>query len=108
MNFSQISEENSDIELSKVFDKLSKTSKNSNKELKKGKQEKESFIVKLSESRVLIDSLRSKNTMLLNIIDALENKLEKFSSNNLKSMLCIHSYVSNKPDLTVDDLSTYC
>jgi hypothetical protein len=34
MNFSRFSEENSDIELSKVFDKLSKTSKNSNKELK--------------------------------------------------------------------------
>jgi hypothetical protein len=31
MNFSQLSEENSDIELSKVFDKLCKTSKNSNK-----------------------------------------------------------------------------
>jgi hypothetical protein len=45
MNFSQLSEENSDIELSKVFDKLSKTSKNSNKELKKVKQEKESLIV---------------------------------------------------------------
>jgi hypothetical protein len=48
MNFSQLSEENSDIELSKVFDKLSKTSKNSNKELKKVKQEKESLIIKLS------------------------------------------------------------
>jgi hypothetical protein len=32
--------------------------------------------------------------------------LAKFSSDNLKSMLCIHSDVSNKPDLTVDDLST--
>jgi hypothetical protein len=41
--------------------------------------------------------------MLLNIIDALENKLEKFSSDNLKSMLCIHLDVSNKLDLTVDD-----
>jgi hypothetical protein len=34
MIFSQLSEENSDIKLSKVFDKLSKTSKSSNKELK--------------------------------------------------------------------------
>jgi hypothetical protein len=51
--------------------------------------------------------LKSENTMLLNIIDELENKLAKFSSDNLKSMLCIHSDVSNKPDLTVDDLSTY-
>jgi hypothetical protein len=40
MDLSQLSEENSDIEVSKVFDKLSKTSKNFNKELKKVKQEK--------------------------------------------------------------------
>jgi hypothetical protein len=44
--------------------------------------------------------------MLLNTINELENKLEKFSSENLKSMLCIHSDVSNQLDLTVDDLST--
>jgi hypothetical protein len=53
----------------------------------------------------LIDSLKSENTMLLNTIDALENKLKKFSSDNLKSMLCIHTYISNKPDLIIDDLS---
>jgi len=35
MNFSQLSEKNSDIELFKAFDKLCKTSKNWNKELKK-------------------------------------------------------------------------
>jgi hypothetical protein len=70
------------------------------------KQEKESSIVQLSESHALIDSLKSENTMLLNIIDELENKLAKFSSDNLKSMLCIHSDISNEPDLTVDDLST--
>jgi len=106
MNFSQLSEENSDIELSKVFDKLSKTSKNSNKELKKVKQEKESLIVQFSESHVLINSLKSENTMLLNAIDAFENKFKKFSSDNLKSMLCIHSDISNKPTLIVDHLST--
>jgi hypothetical protein len=61
------------------------------------KQEKESLIVQLSESHVLIDSLRYENTMLLNTIDAFENKLKKFSSDNLKSMLCIHSDISNKP-----------
>jgi hypothetical protein len=112
MNFSQLSEENSDIELSKVFDKLSKTSKNSNKELKRVKQEKESLIVQLSESHVLIDSLKYENTMLFNILDKLENKLKesedllkKFSSDNLKSMFCIHSDISNKPDLFVNDLS---
>jgi hypothetical protein len=40
MNFTQLSEDNSDVELSKVFDKLSKTSKNSNKELKKVNKKK--------------------------------------------------------------------
>jgi hypothetical protein len=52
--------------------------------------------------------------MLFDIIDTLENKLKesedllkKFSSDNLKSMLCIHSDISNMPDLTVDNLSTF-
>jgi hypothetical protein len=61
----------------------------------------------------LIDSLRSENTWLFDIIDTLENKLKesedllkKFSSDNLKSMLCIHSDISNKPALIVDDMST--
>jgi hypothetical protein len=110
MDFSQLSEENYDIELSKVFAKLDKIVYA--KELKKVKQEKKSLIVQLSESCVLIDSLRSGNTMLFDIIDTLENKLKesehflkKFSSNNLKSMLCIHSDVSNKLDLIVDNLS---
>jgi hypothetical protein len=40
MNFSQLSEKNSDIELFKVFDKLRKNSKVSHKKLKKVKQEK--------------------------------------------------------------------
>jgi hypothetical protein len=91
MDFSKLSEENYDIELSKVFIKLDKMV--SPKELKNVKQEKKSLIIQLSESHVLIDSLKSENTMLLNIIDALENKLAKFSSDNLKSMLCIHSDV---------------
>jgi len=50
--------------------------------------------------------------MLFDIIDTLENKLKesedllkKISSDNLKSMFCIHSDISNKPDLIVDDLS---
>jgi len=111
MDFSQLSEENHDIELSKVFAKIDKIV--SPKGLKKVKQEKESFIVQLSESHALIDSLRSENTMLFNIIDTLENELkksedllEKFSSDNLKSMLCIHSNISNKPASIVDDMST--
>jgi hypothetical protein len=76
------------------------------------KQEKESLIIQLSESHVLIDSLKSENTMLFDIIDTLENKLKesenllkKFSTDNLNSMMCIHSDISNKPDLIVDDLS---
>jgi hypothetical protein len=76
------------------------------------KQEKESLIMKLSESHALIDSLRSENTILVNIIDTLENRLKgsddllkKFLSDNLKSILCIHSDVPNKPDLIVNDLS---
>jgi predicted glycosyltransferase len=95
--------------LFKVFNKLKNAqhSKFFHKELKKVKQEKESLIVQLSESHALIDSLRSLNTMLFDIIDSHEKKLEKFSSDNLKSMLCIHFNISNKPDLVVDDLSAF-
>jgi hypothetical protein len=32
--------------------------------------------------------------------------LKNFSSDNLKSMLCIHSDIYNKPALIVDDMST--
>jgi septum formation inhibitor-activating ATPase MinD len=111
MDFSQLSEENCDIELSKVFAKLDKIVYP--KELKMEKQEKESLIVQLSKSHVLTDSLRFENTMLYDIIDTLENKLKesedllkKFSSDNLKNMLCIHSDISNKPVLIVDNMST--
>jgi hypothetical protein len=68
--------ENSDNELLKDFLKLRKISKNSNKELKNVKQEKESLIIKLSESHALIDSLKSENTMLFNTVDSLEIKLK--------------------------------
>jgi hypothetical protein len=93
MDFSQLSEENYDIELSKFFAKIDKIV--SPKELKKVKQEKESFIVQLSESHALIDSLKSENTMFLNIINELEIKLKKFSSDNLKSMLCVAPHILN-------------
>jgi hypothetical protein len=92
---------------------IGKLFKKSNKELKKIKQEKESLILQLFESHVLIDSLKSENTMLFDTVDALENKLKesedllkKFSGNNLKSMLCIHTNISNKPDLILNDLNT--
>jgi len=59
----------------------------------------------------LIDSLKSKNTIQFKTVDALENKLKesedflnKFSSDNLKGMLCIHTYNSNKLGIIVDDL----
>jgi hypothetical protein len=63
----------------------------------------------LSESHVLIDSLKSENTTLFNTIDTFENKLKesedflnKFSSDNLKSMICIHIENYNKPCIIVD------
>jgi hypothetical protein len=114
MNSSQLPNEDSDIKLFKVFNKLKNAqhSKISHKELKNVKQEKDSLIMQLFESHALIDSLRSENTMLFNIIDTLENKLKasddllkKFSGDNLKSLLCIHSDVPNKPGLIFDDLS---
>jgi hypothetical protein len=74
MDFPQLSEENYDIKLSKVFAKFDKIV--SPKELKKVKQEKESLIVQLSESHALIDSLKFKNTMLCDIIDTFENKFK--------------------------------
>jgi chromosome segregation ATPase len=84
--------ENSDTELFENFLKLSKNYKNSNKELKKVKQEKESLIIKLSKSYAFIDSLKSENTILFDTIYTLENKLKesedllkKFSSDNLKA-----------------------
>jgi nucleoside-triphosphatase THEP1 len=84
MNSSQLSEENSDNELFNIFDELN--SKFFHKVLKKVKQEKESLIIQLSESHALIDSLKSKNTMLFNTIDALENKLKEFEDTLKKNL----------------------
>jgi hypothetical protein len=56
---------------------IGKLFKKSNRELKKIKQEKYSLILQLSESHVLIDSLKSENTMLFDTVDALENKLKE-------------------------------
>jgi len=88
MNSSQLSKENYDIMIFKAFDKLknAKNSKVSHKELKKVKQEKESLIVQLSKSHVLIDSLKSENTMLFNTIDAVSLYLATFCWT--KSLLC--------------------
>jgi len=65
---------------------IGKLFKKSNKELKKIKQEKESLILQLSESHVLIESLKSENTMLFDTFDALENKLKE-SEDLLKKIL---------------------
>jgi len=112
INLLEFSEDNF-YDFSKDTLLIGKLFKKSNKELKKIKQEKESLILQLSKSHVLIDSFKFENTMLFNIVAALENKLkesedflEKFSSNNLKGMLCIHTDISNKPDLIVNHLST--
>jgi septal ring factor EnvC (AmiA/AmiB activator) len=94
INLSEFSEDDF-YDFSKDTFLISKLFKKSNKELKKIKQENESLILQLSESHVLIDSLKSENTMLFGTVDALENKLkesedllEKFSCNNLENMLC--------------------
>jgi len=86
MNSSMLFEENSNNELLEDFLKLSKIFKNFNKEFKKVKQEKESLIIQLSKSHVLVDSLKSENTMLFNTIDTLENKLKE-SKDLLKKIL---------------------
>jgi hypothetical protein len=68
----------------------------------------------LFESRALIDSLKFENTMFLETIESLEDKLKEFedllnklSSDNLKSMLCVQKDVSNKPSVIIDDLRTF-
>jgi hypothetical protein len=50
--------------------------------------------------------------MLFNTIDTLKNKLKEYEdllkkiySDNLKGMLCIHTNISNKSDLIIDNLS---
>jgi hypothetical protein len=60
----------------------------------------------------LIDVLKFENTMLFNTIDTLKNKLKEYEdllkkiySDNLKGMLCIHTNISNKSDLIIDNLS---
>jgi hypothetical protein len=75
INLSEFSE-NDFYDFSKDTLLIGKLFKKSNRELNKSKQEKESLILQLSESHVLIDSLKSENTMLLNIINELENKLK--------------------------------
>jgi len=86
MNSSMLFEENSNNELLEDFLKFSKIFKNFNKEFKKVKQEKESLIIQLSKSHVLVDSLKSENTTLFNTIDTLENKLKE-SKDLLKKIL---------------------
>jgi hypothetical protein len=51
--------------------------------------------------------------MLIEVVESLEDKLKeskdllnKLSSDNLKSMICVQKDVSNKPSMTIDDLGT--
>jgi peptidoglycan hydrolase CwlO-like protein len=73
---------------------LSKFYKMSLKELKDAKHEKKSLVAKMSESHTLIDSLKSKNTVLIENITSLENELKeskellnRLSSDNLKKLI---------------------
>jgi hypothetical protein len=77
MDYSQSSEYNLDGELYKDLMKLSKISKNSYEELKEVKLEKESLVIQLSKSHVLIDSLKFENTMLIETVKSLEDKLKE-------------------------------
>jgi len=71
MNSSMSFAENSDIELFENFLKLSNISKNSNKELKKVKEEKEFSVIQLSKSYALIDSLKYENTIFFKTFDSI-------------------------------------
>jgi hypothetical protein len=75
INLPEFSEDNF-YYFSKDTFSIGKLFKKSNRELKKIKQEKESLFLQLSESHVLIDSLKSENIMLFDTVDALENKLK--------------------------------
>jgi hypothetical protein len=68
MDSSQSFEYNFDGELYKDLMKLSKIYKNSYEELKEVKREKESLVIQLSESHVLINSLKFENTMLIETV----------------------------------------
>jgi len=118
--FGLLVESNDEYDLHMVYDELCEKSKEllkvykiSLKELEDVKHEKESLVIQLSESLALIDSLKSKNTMLIDIVESLADKLEKskdllnkLSSDNLKSILCVKKDVSNKPSMIIDDLGT--
>jgi cell division protein FtsB len=68
---------------------IGKLFKKSKSKLKKIKQEKESLFVQLSKSHVLIDSLKSENTMLFDNVDELENKLKELEDLLKKSLVII-------------------
>jgi len=111
MNSSQLRDNVFNDELFEGFMKLGKLSINSLRELHEVKQEREFLVIQLSESLALINSLKSENTMLIKTVESLENEwkesknlLNKLSSDNLKSMLCVQKDVSNKPSMIVDDL----
>jgi hypothetical protein len=74
------------------------------------KSKKESLVNDLSKSRNLIDSLKSEIFVLVEKSLSLENELNVFkelsrnsSNDNLKSFLCIEESVSNKLNMIVDN-----
>jgi chromosome segregation ATPase len=74
------------------------------------KSEKESLANDLSKSQNLIDSLKSEIYVLVEKSVSLENELNvskelsrNSSSDNLKSFLCIEESVSNKLSMIVDN-----
>jgi hypothetical protein len=119
-NTSQSSEDesNDEYDLQMAYDELWKESvklfnfyKISLKKLKDVKHEKVYLVTKLSESHTLVESLKSKNIVLVENIKSLENELKdskelsnRLSSNNLKNMLCVQKHFSDKPSMIVDNL----
>jgi hypothetical protein len=77
------------------------------------KSEKESLANDLSKSHILIDSLKSEIFVLVEKSLSLENELNgskelsrNSSSDNMKSLLCIEEFVSNKLSMIVDNAGT--
>ena len=96
--------------LSNEYSQLSYRYKQICKNFKDEEQEKKSLMTKLSESHALIDSLKSKISMLVENNISRENDLkdckelsQKFSSDNLKSFF----YVNNKHSMIVDNVGSY-
>jgi hypothetical protein len=99
--------------LYKEFVKLKKKYQISFKKLSDVEHEKESLVAKLSESHILIDSLKSENLNLNEKIKSLENdldmsnnQLKKFSSEHLDCLIDSQKSRSDKNELSFDYFSS--